>query len=828
MRRLLFPLITLVALLSAGCTLNSGEVPVTYVIITDSPEVLALTPDAPTPDSAPIESAQATEPTAEPAPTEAPTPASVLSDAAQVLSEGASGVEAGDALLHDGYFDEARAAYLPLVASNSRAAEGYAIAALQDGAFEEALAALTTYLNANPESAESARAYFLRGEANLGVARWTSAINDYRQYMTLRPGVIDSYVHERIGDAFFALNMTGDALSSYDAASAALRARVPLAALRERAARIYVTSGQHARAAAIYDEIVADSQNRAYKATIELAAADAIRDAGQQDASLTRYQLILNNYVDVPAAALPAIAALEAGGVTVSGYAKGRAYSAAGDYAAAIEAFNTFTTTVDLASIPAELHLHLGQAYRAVSNTPAALVAFRTIVEQYPTNALFGEALLEQGRTFYQGGDVPEAIRTYLRIADTYPTLTATAAEALWRAGFLHNEAGQYAEAREVFARLAESYPVSEQAVSGLNLAASAAMSSGDAALAERLYAQIAASANGETSANAYLQVALLAQTRGEQNVARQAWTDAIAAAPDTFAAARSRDWLAGRRMFAPPTSRAYPPGDTDAAQAEAEAWIRQTFGLAADVPVRDLPETITTDSRYIRGHELWALGLNAAAESEFLEMLGANTGSGAVNYALSLDFLRIGAYYPSQQAAANLISAASVGTLDAPAFIGRLRYPVPYLNLILAESEARGIDPLLMFSLIRHESLFDTYATAAAGEKGLMQVIPPTAEYIAGLLNWPDYDHSDLFRPYAGIAFGAEYIDEQLGRFGDDPVPALAGYNAGPGRAIAWRDAAGTDPDAFIAAITISTTRTYVQRIYTFYTIYRTLYGVD
>jgi soluble lytic murein transglycosylase len=840
-RHLLPQILTGVAALSAlaGCNLGaSPEAPVTYVIITDAPEVLALT-GTPMPDGQPVPTltpivvnqTQAdapvqsqTVPTPQPDTAEPtrpiPTPVTELS------SSTAPSLEDAHALAHDGYYDEARAAYLPLSSTNPEAAEGYAILALREGDFEDALSVLTAYLNANAENPEAAQAYFLRGEANLGVARWTSAVNDYRQYLRLRPGLIDSYVHERIGDAFFALNMTADALASYDSAIATLRARVQLAALRERAAQVYRAAGQPAQAAAIYDSIAAEAANRAYKATIELAAAAALRESGDDSAATVRYQNILDTYVDVPAAAIPALGALEELGATVSDYTKGRAYSFAEDYAAAIEAFNAYTTSVTLDQIPAELHLFLGRAYRAVGNTPAALVAFRTVVEQYPTHALFGEALLEEGRTYFMGGDTAEAIRTYLSIAQTYPNLDATAAEALWRAGYLHNEAGQFAEALNVFEQLAAAYPVSEQAVSGLSIAASAALNAGDTGTAERLFRQLAESSTSTTSADAYLQVAKLAQARGMQDVARQAFTAAITAAPDSFAAARSRDYLSGTRMFQQPASRAYPPGDPSADQATAESWLRQTFGIPAETQLAVLPPGVTDDARYKRGRELWALGLYPEAENELLDLLEAYTEDGAVSYALSLDFKALGAYYPSQQAAANLIAAAEMGTLDVPAFIGRLRYPTPYLNLVLAESERRDIDPLLMFSLIRHESLFDTYATAAAGEKGLMQVIPPTADYIAGLLNWPDYDHADLFKPYAGIAFGAAYIDEQLDRFGNDPVPALAGYNAGPGRAITWREAAGTDPDAFIDAISIASTRGYVQRIYTFYTIYRALYG--
>jgi soluble lytic murein transglycosylase len=145
---------------------------------------------------------------------------------------------------------------------------------------------------------------------------------------------------------------------------------------------------------------------------------------------------------------------------------------------------------------------------------------------------------------------------------------------------------------------------------------------------------------------------------------------------------------------------------------------------------------------------------------------------------------------------------------------------------VVINTAQRYNFDPLLMFALIRHESFFETYATAAAGEKGLTQVIPPTGEYIARQLNWRDYQHSDLFRPYAGIEFGAFYLSEQLRLFNGNVYAALGAYNAGPGRAQAWLQIAGTDPDRFMSAITISSTQTYIQRIYNNYAMYRELYG--
>jgi soluble lytic murein transglycosylase-like protein len=94
-------------------------------------------------------------------------------------------------------------------------------------------------------------------------------------------------------------------------------------------------------------------------------------------------------------------------------------------------------------------------------------------------------------------------------------------------------------------------------------------------------------------------------------------------------------------------------------------------------------------------------------------------------------------------------------------------------------------------------------------------------------VLDWPDYDHSDLFQPQAGIEFGAAYLGEQMALFDGVAMVALSAYNAGPGRGIAWQEAGGnTDYDSYLNAITISSTRGYVERIATFYATYRALYG--
>lgn len=707
--------------------------------------------------------------------------------------------------------------------ARAQALFGLGKAALREGLFIEAVNSLTTFLDQFSNDGRAATARFLRGDAYLGLSLWDQAIGDFRAYLELKPGLLDSYALERIADAHLALGQLGAALDAYNDAAAASRSLVPQVGLRERVAQVYLANGRPDEAVAQYEAILAVAQNDGYRAGIELLAARAEAEAGKTEPGLARMERIFTSYPSQPEAYF-AMQALEAGGRTLDDYARGVVAFNYGDYPLAVEALTDYSSSRPLTEVPAMLHLILGRAYRELGNTSAALTSFQTIVEQYPTDALFGDALLEQGRTLFLGGDALAAIDSYLRIANTYDYLTQTP-EALYRAGFLYVSLEQPAQARAIFERLADTYPNTAQATDGLMLAATEAVRSGDTAAAERYYAEVATKAAGEDQAQALLQVARLALDRGDQSIAVQALTQAAQAAPDSYFAARARDISGNLPAFARPQQMNWFLDD-GAAIAEAEAWLRTTFNLTQDGALWPLSPTLAQDARLVRGQALWDAAAYDEGRAEFDDLITSYETDPLASYQLAVYFRGMGAYQDSVVAAANVIRAANVGTLDAPAFIARMRYPAYYLDVVLQAADRFNIDPLLMFSLIRHESLFDTYATAAAGEKGLTQVIPSTADYIASELGYMGFNHNLLFRPALGVEFGAFYLAEQLNRFDGNVTAALAGYNAGPGRAIGWLDMSGGDHDLFLTAITIDSTRGYVQRIYSFYNIYRTLYG--
>jgi soluble lytic murein transglycosylase len=106
----------------------------------------------------------------------------------------------------------------------------------------------------------------------------------------------------------------------------------------------------------------------------------------------------------------------------------------------------------------------------------------------------------------------------------------------------------------------------------------------------------------------------------------------------------------------------------------------------------------------------------------------------------------------------------------------------------IVREARKNGLDPLMVAAVIHVESHFNPFATSGVGAKGLMQLMPPTAQWIM------DKDANDdstgpmraehLFNPVFNIKLGTAYLAQLLNRFDGDINLALIAYNAGPGTA--------------------------------------------
>jgi soluble lytic murein transglycosylase len=184
------------------------------------------------------------------------------------------------------------------------------------------------------------------------------------------------------------------------------------------------------------------------------------------------------------------------------------------------------------------------------------------------------------------------------------------------------------------------------------------------------------------------------------------------------------------------------------------------------------------------------------------------------------------GVYGLAASSAARLADLWPEGDIhDAPPALRYLAYPLPYADLLSAESRSQGLDPLLLAALVRQESLFEPAAESWVGARGLGQVMPGTGRSIAQELGIEDFELDDLYRPSVSIRFAAHYLASMLERFDDQLLVALAAYNGGPGNALLWLDSGDDDLDLFVEAITAVESRLYLQGVYEQYVIYELLY---
>jgi soluble lytic murein transglycosylase len=146
--------------------------------------------------------------------------------------------------------------------------------------------------------------------------------------------------------------------------------------------------------------------------------------------------------------------------------------------------------------------------------------------------------------------------------------------------------------------------------------------------------------------------------------------------------------------------------------------------------------------------------------------------------------------------------------------------YPVRSLTLGPDSAEA----PLVL-SITRQESDFDPNARSGVGARGMMQLMPATAQTVARKsgLGWGSLDDPDF-----NMKVGSVYLNQLVGQFSGSYVMAAAAYNAGPSRPIQWAGLCGdprgssTDPLDFIECIPFSETRDYVMRVLETTQVYR------
>ncbi|MBF2066813.1 MAG: transglycosylase SLT domain-containing protein [Calothrix sp. C42_A2020_038] len=166
--------------------------------------------------------------------------------------------------------------------------------------------------------------------------------------------------------------------------------------------------------------------------------------------------------------------------------------------------------------------------------------------------------------------------------------------------------------------------------------------------------------------------------------------------------------------------------------------------------------------------------------------------------------------------------------TLKKQLIYWQARYPFPYIDLIEKWSAQHKVNPLLVTAIIRQESRFEKKAKSIAGATGLMQVMPPTAKFIAPLIN-QDIKNINLEEPSDNIMLGTWYLGHTHDQYKENSLLAIASYNAGPGNVSKWlKTLPKEDPDNFVENIPFDETKNYVRQVFGNYWNYLRLYNPE
>lgn len=146
---------------------------------------------------------------------------------------------------------------------------------------------------------------------------------------------------------------------------------------------------------------------------------------------------------------------------------------------------------------------------------------------------------------------------------------------------------------------------------------------------------------------------------------------------------------------------------------------------------------------------------------------------------------------------------------------VWKLAFPIYYSEHINANCQTNNLDAFLILSLIREESHFIHTARSSSNAIGLMQLLLPTATYIAEKTKSEQPSDYKLQQPDYNIMLGTNYFSFVLQQTGGE-IYAVGGYNGGPNAMKKWKDKIKTtDLDEFVESIPYAESKNYIKKVF-------------
>ncbi len=154
--------------------------------------------------------------------------------------------------------------------------------------------------------------------------------------------------------------------------------------------------------------------------------------------------------------------------------------------------------------------------------------------------------------------------------------------------------------------------------------------------------------------------------------------------------------------------------------------------------------------------------------------------------------------------------------------------YPLLYEDLIAKHADTYNLQPAFVAAIIFNESSFRPEVESDAGARGLMQLMPDTAEWIAHKLKTEQYSFERMLDPGSNIQFGCWYLNYLSKLFRGDPICVACAYHAGQGEITSWLSDPAISEDGKtlqLDRLPQGPTRQYAERVTHDYGIYQEKY---
>jgi soluble lytic murein transglycosylase len=520
-----------------------------------------------------------------------------------------------------------------------------------------------------------------------------------------------------------------------------------------------------------------------------------------------------------------------------------RSHERSGEPAAAIERWREVWTRHATAAEAGEAEKALERLAAAdpqlVFRTPAALrerclalsAALRNEEALVACEAAAGAAPADRGLQ-RERADVLFRMRRYSDAVGAFGALGDDDRLAVfWRARSLAR-AGRIEESLDTFERVAKGADA-ELAARARFLSATL-LEDTDLAAAERGYRAVAREApTPEQRAAASWRLAWLAWRRGDVGAAASGFERFAATTADPAERARGRYWL----------GRAWEKLGRASGRAELAALAREEpftyYGWRAagrvddEKPPPDVASAPRIDPSTLppatlrRIEILLEAGLDERVAVEVRPLADAAPDA-ATRLVLAQLLLEAGRFHLAQRLVLDH-EAERLAARPAPGeeALWWMAWPTAFDRTVERVARAHGVDPALVYAVMREESGYQPDALSVVGARGLVQIMPDTGRRLAADLGANRFDPAELFVPERNLELGALYLSQLVGRFDGRLSAAIASYNAGPEAVARWFAAErGRDDDEWVESIPYDQTRSYVKRVLRSVHVYRALYG--